>query len=348
MAEPAAPVVDADIHAGVPAIGELASYLDPQWADFVGWTNFDTPRAVSFNYPRWNPMFSAESTLEGLRSALGDATERAMLTCYYGVETVTNPYCAEALANAVNTWLAEEWLDKDSRLLGTITIAPDRSPQALATIEKFAVDRRFRQILLPIRATRPYGDQSFWPIYEAAVAHDLVPVLAMGGSPLIRWTPSFYEDLALASNAFKVHITSLVASGVFARWPDLRFTVAEGGWSWLPGLMWRLDQEWKEYRTEIPWLDGPPSSYVRRFFRFTTTPSDAPEDRGRLREIIEQIGGDEIEGHRLLLYSSDFPHDHGAYGADLLDVFDAQASRRVLYENALEWYGSGIAQPVPG
>jgi predicted TIM-barrel fold metal-dependent hydrolase len=335
--------VDCDVHCAVPSPSALSAYLDRHWADFIGWTGFKTPGGVAFNYPPWVPMFAAGGGgLGQVQETVLAGADRALLQCYFGVEGIGNPYLAAALARAVNCWLAEEWLDRDGRLYATAAITPQHAPQAVEEIQRLGAHPRFVQVLLPARSAEPYGNQRYWPILEAAAEHDLALGLTYGGVPPIRWTPSFLEDYVLVTAAVQTQITSLIMCGVFDRWPKLRVTVCESGWTWLPGLLWRMDQEWKAYRAEVPWLTAPPSEYLRRHFRFTIAPTDSPEDPAQLANTLNQIGAGEAGGHELLLYASDFPHSYPSDLEGLLSILDPEQRQGVFSNNALAWYwGNG-------
>jgi predicted TIM-barrel fold metal-dependent hydrolase len=128
-------------------------------------------------------------------------------------------------------------------------------------------------------------------------------------------------------------VTSLVTEGVFDRFPDLRVSLMECGFSWLPFLLWRLDKDWKAVWREVPWLQAKPSEYVYRHFRATIQPAHLPKDPSRVAEAAEMIRAPEF-----LMYASDHPHDHGL-GADLLlDVLDDSDREAVLEGNASELY----------
>ena len=76
----------------------------------------------------------------------------------------------------------------------------------------------------------------------------------------------------------------------------------EGGFSWVPHIMWRSDQQWRELRSEVPWLRRRPSDVIREHIRFATQPIEEMTAR-QFNGIVEQMESDE-----LLLFSSDYPN----------------------------------------
>jgi len=110
--------------------------------------------------------------------------------------------------------------------------------------------------------------------------------------------------------------------------------LAEGGFAWLASMLWRFDKNWKGLRREIPWVKRPPSDYVREHVRVTTAPSDAPEDPAQFASAVAQLGSDEI-----LLYASDYPHDHGdTFAAGGWDTVPAGVRRKMMSDNPRSLY----------
>jgi predicted TIM-barrel fold metal-dependent hydrolase len=334
--------VDCDVHCAVPSFEVLYPYLPDHWVEFFSAGFLRRHPAVSSTYPAWSPMTAmpaTELTLERVRAAVLETAERAILHCYWGVESFTHPYLAAAIATAINRWIEREWLDRDERLLASAVVTPQHLEQALAEVERIAADRRFVQILVPARAPAGYGQQRFWPLWEAAARHGLVIAITFGGGTgtpptPVNWLSSYFEEYTTAILNFQAHVLSLSVSGLFDRHPELRFVIAESGWTWLPAWLWRMDQEWRAFHREVPWMSGPPSSYVRRHFRFTIQPTDAPADNRQLRDVYDELGSDE-----LLLFSSDFPHRSGAGGNRLLALLTDEQRELLLWRNAVALYG---------
>ena len=150
-------------------------------------------------------------------------------------------------------------------------------------------------------------------------------------------TRTYLEDyLANSQIVVQAQVTSLVTEGVFAQLPDLRVTLLECGFSWLPTLLWRFDKDWKGVWREVPWLDAKPSETVRRHLRLTTAPAHLPRDPDQVRQAL-----DLLDAGTMLLHASDHPHDHGTGGERLFAALTDAERERVLGGNAADWYALG-------
>ena len=334
--------IDADVHAIAPSTDELAPYLTRHWRDYLKENGFHRPSSVGMSYPpssRISPDGGGSHLAEVQRDVL-TRSSLAIVNCYYGTEGVRHPFMAAALSTAVNEWLREEWLEREPRLYGSIVIPPHDTVLAVEEIRRAAASRRFVQVFLPARSWEPYGNRRFWPIYEAAVEADLAIGIHFGGLSGNPPTPvgqpaSYFEEYAAATQLFGAHLLSLLAEGVFDRYPTLRVAMIESGVTWLPTWLWKLDTEWKATRREIPWVRTLPSTYVRRHIRMTTQPIDAPATGSReLLDVLDQLGSDEM-----LMYSSDYPHSHGDDPDALLAALSDDLRAKVAGDNASRFYG---------
>jgi predicted TIM-barrel fold metal-dependent hydrolase len=136
-----------------------------------------------------------------------------------------------------------------------------------------------------------------------------------------------------APHAAQNQLTSLICQGAFDRNPDLKVVMLEGGVVWIQWLMWRLDQQYREFRNVVPWVKRLPSAHIRDNVRASSQPTTevTPQEFERLVEL----SGTEM----IYMFATDYPH----YDADTAaSVFPKSMSKdlrdRVRYRNALEFY----------
>jgi predicted TIM-barrel fold metal-dependent hydrolase len=373
-------MIDCDIHNTVPSLQALFSYLPDWWQDYIAESGFIGPDpgsdkrvALQSSSPDSRPTEGAPpgSDLAVLAAQALDArnTQYGILNCAYGIQSVHNDDFAAALAAALNDWQQAEWLQREPRLRASLVVPSQNPLLAAAEIDRLGPQPGFVQVLLPVRSEAPYGRRRYWPIFEAAERHGLAIGIVPGGAPgtpitSVGW-PSFYiEDYVDMTQAFQAQVLSLVAEGVFCKFPTLKVVLVESGVTWLPAVMWRFDKNWKGLRREVPWLTEPPSHYIRRHIRLTTQPMDAPGfvksrpgsagvPRSRIQphdlsqtlmdgpaeahifdQVVDHLGSDEM-----LLYGSAYPHADADAPDALPDARSPDLRRKIMVENARALYG---------
>jgi predicted TIM-barrel fold metal-dependent hydrolase len=340
--------IDCDVHPAVPEVTALFPYLDEYWRmqiEMRGIEGLDLtsypPSAPLSGRPDWrSPTGKPGSDFDLLRRhALdGFGTSIAICNCLYGAQAAYNEDFAAALCRAVNDWLVEEWLARDPRLRASIVVPLQSVELAVAEIERRASDTRFVQVLVLAMGDAPLGRRMYWPVYAAAERHGLPIGIHAGSSyrfaPTALGWPSYYiEDYACQSQAFQAQVMSLVAEGVFTKYPGLRVVLIESGVSWLPALMWRSQKLWRSLRHEVPWLDQSPPEIIREHIRLTIQPFDGPSDPRQFDRLLNQIGSEEM-----LLFSTDYPHWQFDGGAALPEGIGPDLAHKILRENPLRTY----------
>ncbi len=343
-------LIDCDIHNTPPSVQALFPYLSDHWREYITQSAFKGP--VDTAYPRNAPTTARPETrpssggppgsdLALIREQVLDGwgAECGILTCAYAVDSIHNPDAAAAMASAVNDWQIAEWLEKEPRLRASIVVPVQQPEMAAREINRVGDHPGFVQVFLPVRSEAPYGNRRYHPIFAAAVRHDLAVGIHFGGAPgnpptSSGWPSYYVEEYVNMAAAFQSQVLSLIVEGVFDRFPTLRVALIESGVTWLPGLMWRIDKEWKGLRREVPWNKRVPSEYIREHIRLTTQPIDAPPDPTQLLQVIDQIGSEEV-----LMFATDYPHWQFDRPEDALLVDLPESLRtKILSENARAFY----------
>jgi predicted TIM-barrel fold metal-dependent hydrolase len=219
-------------------------------------------------------------------------------------------------------------------------VVPVQLPELAAReIDRIGDHPGFVQVLLPVRTEHPLGSRIHRPLWEAIDRHRLVAGIHYGGVPgnppfPSGWPSHQFEEHAGMAQVAQSQLCSIVVEGVFDVFPEMRVTLAECGFTWLPAFMWRLDKEWRNLRRLVPWVKRAPSAYLRDHVRLTIQPLDAPPTHELLMGIIDQIGSDDM-----LLFATDYPHAHAS---DPVETFmpglPPPLARKVGGENARAWY----------
>lgn len=347
MKIPYAGAIDCDLHLPPPTMAQLLPYLNDYWRDQITSRAIDRMSFAMMSYPPnaplslrddWRAQVGA-TALDTLRAQALDpfGLRLAIASVLHGCIALHNDDMAMALCRAVNDWLRAEWLDREPRLRGTILIHPQDPAQAMAEIQRLAPDQRFVQVMFLAMGERLLGRREYFPLYQAAERHGLAIAVHAGSTyryapTMVGWPCYQYEDYVAQAQAFENQTVSLIAEGVFQRFPGLKFVLLESGVSWLPLTMWRTDKTWRGARSETPWVDRWPSEIIREHIRLTTQPFDA-SDATAVAQTCDRLGSDDM-----LLFSTDYPHWQFDGDDVLPDGLPRTALYKILVENALATY----------
>ena len=347
-------LLDADVHESFAGIRDLIPYLQEPYREWIArgaWRGFSQPFAYTSpgcgnRADVRNADGSASVSDYGvMRQQLLDPYQQtyAVLTGYFYPTMLKLQYgLSSALAAAYNDYVAEHWLAKDKRFIGSIQINARDPEGAAREIDRMAAHPQIKQVMLPVVDDIAYGHPMYRPIFAAAERHGLVialhhTILAEGpfGMGL-----HYIERHALLPTSMMAEVISLILNGVFDGYPSLRFIILEGGFSWLPHLMWRMDREYRQGRVEVPWVKKLPSEHMRERLRFSTQPAeDLTGDQWM--KLIDLMGSDEY-----LVFSTDYPHfDFDDPKVSIPRSLPDSLQEKIFWKNGASLYG--VEAPAP-
>ncbi|MEX0806814.1 MAG: amidohydrolase family protein [Candidatus Binatia bacterium] len=130
-------------------------------------------------------------------------------------------------------------------------------------------------------------------------------------------------------------LTSVLCSGLLDRHENLKFAFLEGGISWVPAHVERMDDHFENPRYGArDLISHPPSDYLksgRIFFGCEGNESFLPR-------VVENVG------ENLFMFSSDYPHADRTEGTarhlSSRDDIAASVRQKLLEDNARQFYGA--------
>jgi predicted TIM-barrel fold metal-dependent hydrolase len=362
--------VDCDVHPNfvLPWAEELSPYMSREWGirfrgDYGGdgvarnLANTVLELPHQWAYPRRGAPLREDLMIDGIpctESAAsaeylldGNDIDRAILQAQgaLSIGVIPNSQAAGVIGAATNDWLADRWLSQDSRWRGTIIIAPQDPVQAAAEIRRCAVNRSFVGVQWVLTNVL-MGHPVFNPIYEAAAEFGLPIVLHGQGAEGIYPTapsfaggiPSYHLEYRTNQPAiYQAQLSSVIANGIFEKYPNLKVVFTEVGYAWVPDVMWKMDAFWKTGRDDTPWITKPPSEYIFDHCRFTTQPFFEPRNHKHIAQMFEMFNAE-----RTLMFATDYPHWNSEEPVLVEKLIPEAIRQRVLVENAIETYGDRL------
>lgn len=250
------------------------------------------------------------------------------------------PGFAAAIARAYNNWLYDFCQKDPARLIGAGMISPYDMNDAVSEARRCANELGFRAVFL---RANPLVDHQWHDGYYEPLWDELEELgLALGfhestgtGRQQIgeRLEPNLMLRRVYAQPMEQMlALGSFCAGGVLARHPKLRVAFLEANCSWLPWLLWRLDEGWeREGDVWAPEVPRPPSEYFKRHCVVSVEP-----DEINVKHVIDCIGSKQI------VFSTDYPHGDSRYPQAVERFLKlpiaAEDKKNILWDNCAAYY----------
>lgn len=347
-------IVDVDVHTSYrnPKVQELVAERMPEPHNRLlgAGSDYDNPYP-SDSWPRTQggkfisetvKVFEPES---GIQEPLCNDlyVDHPVINQIAPLDLLQDPSRAVPEMRAANEVLVEHFLDGYDHFRGIISVTAKEPDKAAEEIDRMgSEDQVSGVLLLSVGNDKPLGNSRYDPIYRAAEDNDLA-IVTHGTSgiyfakeaPVLNWhMEQFFAQHALSHPwSQMLTVTSLVAQGVPAKFPDLDFVILESGICWVPFMMGRINREYRQRRSEAPLLEKSPEEYIRDQFYFSTQPLIELNDPTQVKQIIDILGADSI------MFSTDHPHfdfDNPAAISRYFEDLTEEEQGKVLGGNAME------------
>ena len=263
-----------------------------------------------------------------------------------------DPEFAAALCRAYNNWLADYCNKDPDRLKGAALISLHSIELAVKETRRAVTELGMLGVTFepnPING-RFFHDPECGPLWDVAQELDIPVCLhdtAVGHNAthhanFMRSHPSpgvFGNTFAFPLGLMEA-VGSFTMGGVLETFPRLRVAFLEGNFSWVPWLLWRLDEQWEMYGPgEDVELAKKPSEY---FLSQCVVSVEAGEDIAKF--AFDAIGNENV------VLSTDFPHFDSPF-PHAIDTFlslpgiSDETKRKALWDNCARLYA--MKDPVP-
>ena len=325
-------IIDADGHINDHACGEeIAGYMPAGNRMAKPFPEFDH---LHFRYLKQNRRATGNPSPEDWSLFLektGISWTVLYPTAGLAVGRIMAPDWAVIACKAYNTWLYEKFLRKNSRLKGVALIPFQDIDLAVSELRRAVKELGMLGGMLPSNGEAVQGhlgNKIYWPLYEEA--EKLGCALAVHVGCLhhmgLDSFATYYPAHALGHPfSLMIQASAMLAHGVFDRFPNLRVAFLEGGATWVPFMMDRLDRSYHAGHVQLelngdlicgPTQGEKASDYFKKQLGHGRIFVGFDCDDDGLNTAVAK------GGRQAFLFGSDFPHE----------VFDAAKCRHEIEE----------------
>jgi uncharacterized protein len=357
--------VDKDIYSKTPVYliektaekdGKSISYSQAMIADFpviMNWSFAIQWAASTLEKDGKTERYASMHPASQLQSMDVSGVDKAFLFPAFTMNIVNHSEISSevslAYATAYNRWLNDYIAVAPQRLKGVGVISRHEPASMVQQLEKIIALGWTSITLRPeVIKGRALGHEDYHPFY-AACANNNIAIIFHGGTHLHgstvgseRFTSRFGLHACSHPMELQMAFVSLLDSGVLEQNPTLKIGLLEGGCSWVPHWLWRLDNIcYPEFPSLVKdTIKKLPSAYFKQHCWVAIEPNEPC-----IAEVIRYIG------HEKLIFGTDFPHpDH--LGFDLEKDFNAHPElsvamlKDIFEKNPIDLFEAPYAEAI--
>jgi aminocarboxymuconate-semialdehyde decarboxylase len=241
---------------------------------------------------RWKP----DRRLEEMDALGVDVQVVSPTDCFYQYDR--DPKQTAAIAADANEEIAEMVRDHPDRFMGIGTLPMQDSERSLAEMSRAMGELGLVGFMIDDHVNgHTYDEESFDEFFAAADELGAFLLIHQYFATLVMQRTRKYFLLNSIGNLVDRTVTfgTLVYGGVIDKHPSLKVCFAHAG-GYIPFAIDRLDRGWEVWPDDRGKSEGPPSSYLDRFYYDTVTFTER-----NLRFLIDVVGVDRV------VFGTDYP-----------------------------------------
>jgi predicted TIM-barrel fold metal-dependent hydrolase len=350
-------IIDADGHVNDrPCMDEISKYM-PAGNRTQVFPSFDH---IHFHFLEGGEKRSRTGTV-GPREWIDflDETEIAWTAVYPTAGLAVGRIIAEdwaiAACRAYNNWLYEKFTNVSPRIKGVALIPIQDADAAVEELRRAVKQLGMAAAMLPSNGEGikgHFGSKIYWPIYEEAERLNVPLAVHVGALHHLGMdTIGVYYPVHALGHPFGImaQAAAMLSYGIFDRFPNLRVGFLEGGATWVPFFMDRLDRSYPhhlqvdidgEFLTSSQ-PDVMASEYFRRHVKAGRIFVGFDGDDHGLGYAVREAGNESF------VFATDFPHESFDAKSCRIEIqhirsredLTAADKEAVLGKNAQKFYG---------
>ena len=355
-------MVSTDAHANEPAT-LWADRIEPEYRDRVPYIKVDEQGVKWRISEGYRPNRIIDQDLDGeddVRSKAGaDAAQRLLDMEQDGIDAeivfpnkglamwaTPDPKFAMAQCRVYNTWAWEFFGEYNDKMSPVACIATGDFEGSMAEIERTA-KLGFRALTLPCKPIWG-GHNVEHPNYNLPMFDPMWELIQETGMPITFHVSTGRDPRASRGNGgavinYVTHslaptiepVANLCSSGVFERFPGLKFATVEAGIGWVPWLLDAMDEAYRKHHFWVrPKLQGLPSDYFRAHGYATFQEDAAGLELAEKFDLVDNF-----------MWANDYPHHEGTWphSAEAIErtmpMLTDESRAKILGLNAAKLFG---------
>lgn len=262
------PIIDCCRFAGVARFEELFPYMEGGWKHHFNRYEWTGAVDLASNHIRVSDRFRHPPVAPYDPASAPEGLSIVLAHQGLAVNGWADTVGAGVFLDALNAYALDQWVGPHSKI--ALVVSPHEPTLAAEQVRRHGANPGVVAVSLPLTGTL-MGSRVWDPLYQACTDLNLPVIIHfsgvegsyLGAAPLSG--ASHANPLSrhiLMPHLAESNIASLSFEGTFYRFPDLQVLFAGFGFRWLPSLVRRMDQEWRNFRSDMPWVKEKPSVKV--------------------------------------------------------------------------------------